>query len=98
LKVSKFLDTARRFAHAWHANLKKARVDKLEILCALFSWSIAVRGANSCIRAWQIAAREPLMTRTNDQGRENGQVEAERTGMEAARKKIKAGKGECVER
>lgn len=30
-------------------------------------------GANSCIWAWQIAAREPLMTRTNDRGIQNSQ-------------------------
>lgn len=37
-------------------------------------------GANSCIWAWQIAAREPLMTRTNDQGIQNGQDQEKRMG------------------
>lgn len=37
-------------------------------------------GANSYIWAWQIAAREPLMTRTNDRGIQNGQDHEKRMG------------------
>lgn len=62
-------------------------------LVRAFNWFIAVRGANTCIRAWQIAAREPLMTRTNDQDREDGPPGRRREsgGCEKWEKKIKAG-------
>lgn len=57
------------------------------ILRTLFFFARGVRGANSCIWAWQIAAREYLMTRTNDRVLKNDQDQGKREWkMETVRK------------
>ncbi|CAL1682774.1 unnamed protein product [Lasius platythorax] len=72
----------------WHTCFL-VNVDKKEHhTCSFFCpGSTAVRGANSCIWAWQIAARESLMTRTNDRVLKNDQDQEKREWeMETVRK------------
>lgn len=52
----------------WHMCSSSVDKNKPRARSSFFAGRLLSGGANSCIWVWQIAAREPLMTRTNDRG------------------------------